>query len=48
MITVRILAVNDQMLTRFYEATGRGPQYIVDEALEQWFATNAHLLHDDL
>jgi hypothetical protein len=35
-LTVRILAATDERLTAAVEATGKSPQYIVDEALSEY------------
>jgi hypothetical protein len=35
-LTVRILAVMDERLTAAVEATGKSPQYIMDEALSEY------------
>ena len=37
-LTVRILAETDERLTAAVEATGKSPQYIVDEALSEYLA----------
>jgi hypothetical protein len=37
-LTVRILAATDERLTAAVEATGKSPQYIVDEALSEYLA----------
>lgn len=37
-LTVRILAATDERLTAAVEATGKSPQYIVDEALAEYLA----------
>jgi hypothetical protein len=37
-LTVRILAETDERLTAAVEATGKSPQYIVDEALADYLA----------
>lgn len=37
-LTVRILAETDERLTAAVEATGKSPQYIVDEALAEHLA----------
>jgi hypothetical protein len=37
-LTVRILTVTDERLTAAVEATGKSPQYIVDEALSEYLA----------
>jgi hypothetical protein len=37
-LTVRILAATDERLTAAVEATGKSPQYIVDEALNEYLS----------
>ena len=37
-LTVRILAATDERLTTAVEATGKSPQYIVDEALSEYLS----------
>ena len=37
-LTVRILAATDERLTVAVEATGKSPQYIVDEALSEYLS----------
>lgn len=37
-LTVRILAATDERLTAAVEASGKSPQYIVDEALAEYLA----------
>jgi hypothetical protein len=37
-LTVRILSATDERLTAAVEATGKSPQYIVDEALAEYLA----------
>jgi len=37
-LTVRILAATDERLTAAVEATGKSPQYIVDEALADYLS----------